>query len=86
MESFPRTGAWGTDGVNAFLRDNPARGCPAANQLAFARPATNEETTGALEFIEQLNQTEEPKAEGDSIGWTSFCQALFASAEFRYLR
>jgi len=53
-----------------------------AFQLAFARSATNEEQARAIAFLAECN-TDGKVAELQA--WTTFCQALLASAEFRYL-
>ena len=47
--------------------------------LAFSRPPTPTERTAASGFFGKFAGGAEPAA------WTSFCRALFASAEFRYL-
>ena len=53
-----------------------------AFQLAFARSATAEEQTRTHAFLAECN-TEGKDAELKA--WTTVCQALLASAEFRYL-
>ena len=53
-----------------------------AFQLAFARAATPAEQTRTAAFLAECN-TEGKSAELQS--WTTLCQALLASAEFRYL-
>jgi len=53
-----------------------------AFQLAFARSATTEEQTRTHAFLAECN-TEGKDAELKA--WTTVCQALLASAEFRYL-
>ncbi|MBL8797703.1 MAG: PSD1 domain-containing protein [Planctomycetia bacterium] len=55
-----------------------------AYRLAFARTATDAERTRALNYIAQMTQAGRDK-NGAQNAWASFCQALFASAEFRYL-
>jgi len=53
-----------------------------AFQLAFARPATANEQARTTAFLAECN------AEGKDAelkAWTTVCQALLASAEFRYL-
>ncbi len=56
-----------------------ARRIERAYRLAFARPPTAGERDRALAFLRDFA--------GDSARdpWQVFCQALFASAEFRYL-
>jgi len=53
-----------------------------AFQLAFARSATNEEQARTIAFLAECN-TDGKVAQLQA--WTTFCQALLASAEFRYL-
>jgi len=53
-----------------------------AFQLAFARAATPAEQTRTAAFLAECN-TEGKSAELQA--WTTLCQALLASAEFRYL-
>jgi hypothetical protein len=48
-----------------------------AYRLALSRAATTSETSKAIAFLEQTGTGEQ--------AWAGFCQALFASAEFRYL-
>jgi hypothetical protein len=55
-----------------------------AYQLAFARPATDAERTRSLNYIAQMTQSSRDKNAAQAA-WGSFCQAIFASAEFRYL-
>ncbi|MEQ1861577.1 MAG: PSD1 and planctomycete cytochrome C domain-containing protein [Chthoniobacteraceae bacterium] len=62
--------------VLAAKKDQPQR-IELAYQLALGRGATPAETERARGYIAE---------HGDDLGWTTFCQALFASAEFRYLR
>ncbi len=59
-----------------------------AYQLTLARHPSAGEAEMSLDFIEQANQmsdTDKSDADRTLIGWTGFCQALLASAEFRYL-
>jgi hypothetical protein len=51
-----------------------------AYQLAMSRPATAKEIERATRYLSEC-ETADPKA-----AWASFCQALLASAEFRYVR
>jgi hypothetical protein len=53
----------------------------AAYQLMFARKATDEEVADGTAFLRTYPDSKEPLA-----AWTAYCQTLFASAEFRYLR
>jgi hypothetical protein len=48
-----------------------------AYRTALARPATAVEKAKALDYVQQT---------GGDKAWASFCQALFASAEFRYVQ
>jgi hypothetical protein len=60
-----------------------------AYSLAFGRQPTTAEKNRVLGFIgkyrEQLGKAIQPGSEQDIAGWADVCQALFASAEFRYL-
>jgi hypothetical protein len=49
----------------------------------LGRPATAGETQRALEFMGELSES---GAHPSARAWAGFCQALFASAEFRYLK
>jgi cytochrome c553 len=51
-----------------------------AYRLALSRPATTEEAARVVAYV----RAADPK--GGEAAWASFCQALFASAEFRYVR
>lgn len=51
-----------------------------AYELAFAREATDDEVSRAHEFLNSV--AEEKDRPGQ---WTVLCQALLASAEFRYI-
>jgi hypothetical protein len=68
-----------------------------AHQLAFARPATKHELLRGLDFLADYQSalmaaagepTDQAASESDPrfAAWTSYCQAILASAEFRYLR
>ncbi|HEY7157350.1 MAG TPA: PSD1 and planctomycete cytochrome C domain-containing protein [Gemmataceae bacterium] len=48
-----------------------------AYRLALARPAADAERARALAYVQRLG--------GEEKAWASFCQALLASAEFRYV-
>ncbi len=55
---------------------------------AYGRAATQGESQAALDFISQSFSQLETDAEKDPQqleAWTTFCQALFASAEFRFV-
>ncbi len=56
---------------------------------AYGRPPTPEEIQSCIRFFEQFMPaaTEETgsRAEAESLALATFCQALFSSAEFRYL-
>lgn len=60
-----------------------------AFRLAFNREPTQEETTQATNFVKRSQAAIEPTEKSqDQISlraWAAFCQALFASAEFRYV-
>ena len=56
--------------------------------LAFGRPATSEEIDRALRFTEKLGgagRSESTTEKGRLIAWQSFCQALLASTDFRFV-
>ena len=53
-----------------------------AFQLAFARPATADEQARTAAFIAECNAEGQ---EAELKAWATVCQALLASAEFRYL-
>ncbi|HEY2343410.1 MAG TPA: DUF1553 domain-containing protein, partial [Chthoniobacteraceae bacterium] len=61
-----------------------------AYQLALGRPPTDAERTRAEGYL--LNEgrglvpLEKGKVEAATLSWSTFCQALFACAEFRYLQ
>lgn len=58
-----------------------------AYQLALCRPASADEISRSLEFIEQATAAAnggESEDESESA-WAGFCQVLFASGEFRYV-
>jgi hypothetical protein len=61
-----------------------------ANRLTLGRSATAQEIERAKNYITEYaaasrNEGEEPAA-ALSAAWSSLCQAILASAEFRYLR
>ena len=65
------------------LQAGDERGCiDLVFQLAFARKATAEEQARTIAFLAECN-TDGKAAKQQA--WTTFCQALLASAEFRYL-
>jgi hypothetical protein len=55
-----------------------------AYRLAYSRSATAAERERAVQYVQQSAQ--ELGDKDPARAWASFCQALFASAEFRYLR
>ena len=58
----------------------------AAYLLFLARTPTNAERERARDFLGGFAGTSPPKtADRPAAAWTAFCQALYASAEFRYL-
>jgi hypothetical protein len=60
-----------------------------AYRLALARDPKTQEMARALEFIQYeslARDTRTQKPTGREAAWTLFAQALFACAEFRYLR
>jgi hypothetical protein len=50
-----------------------------AYRLTLARPPSDAERDRSQKYLAQI-------ATDPNVAWTSFCQAIFASAEFRYLR
>jgi len=70
--------------------DYPAR-LNLAYQLALSRPATEAERKRADQYLLAEAKALMPLKKGDKddaslLAWSTYCQALFASAEFRYLR
>ncbi len=60
-----------------------------AYRLTLSRPATAKEIERATSFLtdyENAGSEEKSVQNPRAAAWTSFCQALLASAEFRYLR
>jgi hypothetical protein len=61
-----------------------------AYRLALSRSATAQERSRVMEYLqatgENLSAREKNSATGRTAAWASFCQTMFASAEFRYLR
>jgi hypothetical protein len=59
-----------------------------AYRLTLARPATAKEIERATSYVHDYEAAarDEGVADPRSAAWSSFCQALLASAEFRYLR
>jgi hypothetical protein len=75
------------DRLRAATRDEVAQ-IEAAYLRLFARPPTDSEKARAREFLAGSNDgaaTRQKTAERDKLAWTAFCQALYMSAEFRYL-
>ena len=60
-----------------------------AFRVALSRPPSDEEQTEASRFVRQCQKAFEKEREGSkdnrTDAWASLCQALIASAEFRYL-
>ena len=61
-----------------------------AYRLCFGRDAAVNERTRSAEFIRgveaRVASDEERPSAAERMAWTTFCQALLASAEFRYLQ
>jgi hypothetical protein len=81
-------------GPNGGLAANLDQRVTTAYWLAFTRGPTPAERRAASEFFTKFpgswkrgddHATTTHDAESVTAGWTSFCRALFASAEFRYL-
>jgi len=62
---------------------DPRERITAAYQLAFSRPPTAAELTRAESY---LNTHASGRGNSPEAALTTFCQALFASAEFRYIK
>jgi hypothetical protein len=60
--------------------ESEPEGIRLAYRLAFAREATDNEVSGAREFIASASDEKDRPGQ-----WTLLCQALLASAEFRYI-
>jgi hypothetical protein len=76
--------------ILATPRDHPGR-ISLAYELALGRPPTNGERARAESYL--LNEARGlipvkagRKDEAAELSWSTFCQALFACAEFRYLK
>ncbi len=58
-------------------------------QTAFNRRPTSSEFESAIEFIQNAQQTlsqrGQPNEKAVQTAWAAFCQAVFTSAEFRYI-
>jgi hypothetical protein len=81
-------------GPNSGLGANLQERITYAYWLAFSRPPDNVERTAATNFFTrfpagwakgQAGVAGVHDAEASKAAWTSFCRALFASAEFRYV-
>jgi hypothetical protein len=81
-------------GPNSGLGANLQERITYAYWLAFSRPPDNVERTAATNFFTrfpagwakgQTGAAGVHDAEASKAAWTSFCRALFASAEFRYV-
>jgi hypothetical protein len=77
-------------GLAAYLKERITY----AYWLAFSRPPDNVERTAAMNFFNRFpagwakgsgGRPESATPKPSKAAWTSFCRALFASAEFRYL-
>jgi hypothetical protein len=64
--------------------DDPAR-VDLLYRLALARAPSDAERNRAIAFIQETSRTLSGKDPANGA-WASFCQAIFASAEFRYVR
>jgi hypothetical protein len=60
-----------------------------AYMTVFSRPPSNNELTRAITFIEKTSKKfvdrKADSDEGKHLALAAFCQALFASSEFRFL-
>ncbi|HWB09645.1 MAG TPA: DUF1553 domain-containing protein [Pirellulales bacterium] len=66
------------------LENDDAPRIDLAYRLALARPPTESERSRALQFIRDRADGAEA-GDGEREAWVHLCQALFSSAEFRYL-
>jgi hypothetical protein len=66
----------------------PGQRITLAYQLTLSRPPTEAERARAEAFLadESLHAKHGLKGDANLLPWSTFCQALFASAEFRYLK
>jgi hypothetical protein len=68
---------------------DPTRRTELAFLAAYGRPPSAAETASATSFLAAVSE-EDTSSESDSgselAAWSTFCQALFASAEFQYRR
>jgi hypothetical protein len=55
-------------------------------RIALGRPATAKETERAEGYIADYEAALGQAGDRRIAAWTSFCQAVLASAEFRYIR
>jgi hypothetical protein len=53
--------------------------------LCFGRPVRDNEQQRVVAYLAETTSAAGAKPDARTIAWTSFCQTLFASAEFRYL-
>jgi hypothetical protein len=60
--------------------DSPSQQVELAFELVFCRPPDSAEVAASLQFIEDTSRSNNSQAT-----LSAFCQALFASAEFRYV-
>ena len=64
----------------------PTRRVELAFQLSFGRSADQSETDRALDFLDKAaTSNSNKKQDGTREAWTTFCQALFSTSEFRFL-
>jgi hypothetical protein len=77
--------------ANSLLKSgkNDEERVTAAYQCAFARPASAEETSRAVSFVQRydaaLAATEKDTTARRAKAWAAWCQVLFASSEFVYV-
>jgi Protein of unknown function (DUF1553) len=69
--------------IRAFEGDDTQR-IDRAYRLTLTRPSTAGERGCALAFLRDF-AAHAGSADSVRVAWSAFCQALFASAEFRYL-
>ena len=71
------------DRVYGMAGDEPER-VALAYRMALARNPSPSELNRSLQFLRQTDPTNQGSATPQNI-WSLFCQALLASAEFRYI-
>ncbi len=73
--------------ANGHEAGNLAQRVQFAYGLVFSRSPSEAERQAAFDFFAKFpgGSSTSPSKDADAAAWTSFCRALFASAEFRFL-